>query len=178
MPINTLNQIYCDWCSYTPSVQTDNEEQVIWEEEHIQEVGRCNACLNEYGEQEQERKVMKVLTKNYDDNKTDSMFYPDMRVLEVEHKGRKFELNTYGEVKIIYQDEIYYDLNEICSSDEQLNKLCDNDELDILYNNWYELRPIGRKDYYDLGMYDEVYGDPTEITEEVLDEYITLEKGK
>ena len=121
---------------------------------------------------------MKVLTKNYDDNKTDSMFYPDMRVLEVEHKGRKFELNTYGEVKIIYQDEIYYDLNEICSSDEQLNKLCDNDELDIQYNNWYELRPIGRKDYYDLGMYDEVYGDPTEITEEVLDEYITLEKGK
>ena len=28
------------------------------------------------------------------------MFYLDMRVLEVEHKGRKFELNTYGEVKI------------------------------------------------------------------------------
>ena len=52
MAINILNQIYCDWCSYTPSVQTDNEEQVIWEEEHIQEVGRCNACLNEYGEEE------------------------------------------------------------------------------------------------------------------------------
>tara|TARA_R110002012_G_scaffold276627_1_gene463615 strand:+ start:230 stop:595 length:366 start_codon:yes stop_codon:yes gene_type:complete len=121
---------------------------------------------------------MKVLTKNYDDNKTDSMFYSDMRVLEVEHKGKKFELNTYGEVKIIYQDEIYYDLNEICRSDEHLNKLCDNDELDILYNNWYELRPIDRKDYYELGMYDEVYGDPTEITEELLNKYITLEKGK
>ena len=121
---------------------------------------------------------MKVLIKNYDDNKTDSMFYPDMRVLKVEHKGKKFELNTYGEVKIIYQDEIYYDLNDICSSDEQLNKLYDNDKLDILYNNWYELRPIDRKDYYKLGMYDEVYGDPREITEELLNKYITLEKGK
>tara|TARA_Y100000004_G_scaffold196055_1_gene264870 strand:- start:116 stop:289 length:174 start_codon:yes stop_codon:yes gene_type:complete len=52
MAINSLKQIYCDWCSYTPSVQTDNEEQVIWEEEHILEIGRCNACLNEYGEDE------------------------------------------------------------------------------------------------------------------------------
>lgn len=121
---------------------------------------------------------MKVLTKNYDDNKTDSMFYIDMRVLEVEHKGRKFELNTYGEVKIIYQDEIYYDLNDICNNDEQLSNLEENDELDIIYNNWYELRPIDRKDYYELGMYYEVYGDPKEITEELLNKYITLEKGK
>ncbi len=52
MAINSLKQIYCDNCSYTPSVQTDNEEQVIWEEKHIKEIGKCNACLNEYGEKE------------------------------------------------------------------------------------------------------------------------------
>lgn len=122
---------------------------------------------------------MKVLTKNYDDNKTDSMFYPDMRVLEVEHKGRKFELNTYGEIKIIYQDEIYYNLNDICKNDNELSRLS-LDELNIVDNNWYELRPVGEQysKYIDSGLYDDVYGDPTEITEELLDKYITLEKGK
>lgn len=50
MAINILDQIYCDNCSYTPIVQTSNEEQVIWEEEHIKEIGICNACLNEMEE--------------------------------------------------------------------------------------------------------------------------------
>ena len=120
---------------------------------------------------------MEITVKNYDDNKLDSMFYPDMRVLEVEHKGRKFELNTYGEIKIIYQDEIYYDLNDICKNDEQLNKLSD-DELDVVHNNWYELRPIGEQysKHINSGLYDDIYGGPTEITGELLDKYIKAEE--
>lgn len=120
---------------------------------------------------------MKVTVKNYDDNKLDSMFYPDMRVLEVEHRDRKFELNTYGIIKLVYKDEIYYDLNDICKSDDELNKLSD-DELDVVHNNWYELRPIGEQysKHIHSGLYDDIYGDPTEITGEVLDKYIKAEK--
>lgn len=121
---------------------------------------------------------MEVTVKNYDDNKLDSMFYPDMRVLEVEHRDRKFELNTYGEIKLVYKDEIYYDLNDICKSDDELNKLSD-DELDVVHNNWYELRPTGEQysNHIHSGLYDDVYGNPTEITEELLDKYIKAEKG-
>ena len=119
---------------------------------------------------------MKITVKNYDDNKWDSMFYPDMRVLEVEHKGRKFELNTYGEIKLVYKDEIYYDLNEICSSEEELDNLYD--ELDVVHNNWYELRPIGEQytKHIISGLYDDIFGAPTEITGELLDKYIKAEE--
>lgn len=120
---------------------------------------------------------MDIKVKNYDDDKLDSLFYPDMRVLEVEHKGRKFELNTYGEIKIIYQDEIYYNLNDICRNDNELSRLS-LDEFHIVDNNWYELRPVGEQysKYIDSGLYDDVYGDPTEITEELLNKYIKAEE--
>ena len=76
----------------------------------------------------------------------------------------------------VYKDEIYYDLNEICSSEKELNNLYD--ELDVVHNNWYELRPIGEQysKHIHSGLYDDIYGNPTEITRELLDKYIKAEE--
>lgn len=119
------------------------------------------------------------IVKHYKEDKLFSEFYKDVDspIAEYTYKNRKWNMYQFGECNIHHKELGYIkDLSSVCNNDKEFVDLVDNETIYLSDNNWYELRPIGRTDYYELGMYDEVYGTPDEITEAILDEYINLEK--
>ena len=68
------------------------------------------------------------------------------------------------------------EIDEI-KTDDDITKAYDNDDLQIHYNNWYEIRPVGQeyRKFVELGLYDDVYGDPYELDEGLLISYLETE---
>lgn len=123
--------------------------------------------------------------KYYDNNKLDSLFYGDSPdpIAEVEYKNRRWAMYVFGEVEMEYDGERYYNASDICSNDLEFDQLCESDTVNIIHNNWYEIRPILKDEnddlykYVNAGMYDDIYGDPGELfSKDLLDRYIAAEQ--
>ncbi len=117
------------------------------------------------------------------DEALDSMFYrssDDDCLREVSYKGRRWGIYAFGDVRLTYKGERYYCASDIkdIKSDYDLNEAYNNSDLEIHYNNWYEIRPldIGYMDYVNGGVYDAVYGNPYELDKDTLDFVLELEK--
>ena len=125
----------------------------------------------------------KEVMNRVEDNRLDSMFYKSSEhtpLRRVSFRGREWVIEPFGEVTLTYKDERYNCMSEISEikTDEDITKAYDDDTLNIHYNNWYEVRPVGQeyRKYVDLGLYDDVFGDPYELDEGLLLEYLKLEK--
>ena len=129
-------------------------------------------------------KTFKVIKDRVQVNRLDSMFYKssDFEPLRVvSYAGRKWEISAYGEVRLDYQDRRYYCMSEISEiqTDFDIEKELKAGRLEILNNNWYEIRPVEPEHfnkYVEWGLYDEVYGDPYELDEGILETYLSLEE--
>ena len=130
---------------------------------------------------------LKVISDRSTKDKTDSMWYRSSDhtpIRIVEYKGRKWVLWAMGEVDFTYKDERYYCLSECTdiSNDDEFGDALDNGELDLFFNNWYEIRPsMSDTDspyykYVNAGLYDDVYGSPDELDKDVLDLYLKAER--
>ena len=124
----------------------------------------------------------KEVMNRVEDNRLDSMFYRSSEhtpLRRVSFRGREWIIEVYGEVQVDYKGERYYCISDISEikTDDDITKAYDNNDLEIYYNNWYEVRPVGQKywKYVDLGIYDDVFGDPYQLDEELLLEYLELE---
>ena len=124
----------------------------------------------------------KVLKDRVEKNRYDSMFYraSDHDPLVVaSYLGRKWVIYPMGEVSLSYKGNRYYCLSE-CSdikTDEELGKAIDNGDLDVFMNNWYEIRPVEQENwkFVEMGLYDDVYGDPYELDKHTLDYHLECE---
>ena len=116
-------------------------------------------------------------------DKTDSMWYRSSDhepVRVVNYKGRTWSMYPFGEVSFTYKDERYYCLSECTDikNDKELGEALDNGDMELWHNNWYEIRPTEDKyfHYVDMGIYDAVFGEPTELDKYTLDWIMELEK--
>ncbi len=116
-------------------------------------------------------------------DRRDSMWYRSSDhepVRVVNYKGRTWSMYPFGEVRFTYKDNRYYCLSECTDikNDDELGKALDNGEMDLFFNNWYEIRPTEDKNwhYVERGIYDTVFGDPTELDKDTLDWFMELEK--
>tara|TARA_B100000902_G_scaffold385380_1_gene426681 strand:+ start:340 stop:753 length:414 start_codon:yes stop_codon:yes gene_type:complete len=117
----------------------------------------------------------KEVMNRVEDNRLDSMFYKSSEhtpLRRVSFREREWVIEPFGDVRLTYKDERYYCMSEISEikTDEDITKAYDDDTLNIHYNNWYEVRPVGQeyRKYVDLGLYDDVFGDPYELDEGLL----------
>lgn len=124
----------------------------------------------------------KVVNDSWTEGKRDSMWYRSSDhepVRVVNYKGRTWLMYAFGEVSFNYKDERYYCLSECTDikNDNELELAIDKGDLDLWSNNWYEIRPAGEeyRKFVDMGLYDIVCGDPTELDKEMLDVLIAGE---
>ena len=124
----------------------------------------------------------KEVMNRVEDNRLDSMFYKSSDhtpLRRVSFREREWVIEPFGEVRLTYKDERYYCMSEIdeIKTDDDITKAYDNDDLQIHYNNWYEIRPVGQeyRKFVELGLYDDVYGDPYELDEGLLLSYLETE---
>ena len=124
----------------------------------------------------------KEVMNRVEDNRLDSMFYKSSDhtpLRRVSFREREWVIEPFGEVRLTYKGERYYCMSEIdeIKTDDDITKAYDNDDLQIHYNNWYEIRPVGQeyRKFVELGLYDDVYGDPYELDEGLLLSYLEAE---
>jgi|TARA_B100001094_G_scaffold161737_1_gene156463 hypothetical protein len=124
----------------------------------------------------------KVIMDRAEKDRLDSMWYRSSDhdpIKVVKYKDRIFRLEAFGEVDVAYKGERFYCASEISElkTDQDLHLAIQNGELELSYNNWFEVRPDAKyNDYVYAGVYDDVYYDANDLDLELCKDLIYLEK--
>jgi|TARA_B100000902_G_scaffold382134_1_gene419457 hypothetical protein len=124
----------------------------------------------------------KVIIDRAEKDRLDSMWYRSSDhdpIKVVKYKNRIFRLEAFGEVNVTYKGERFYCASQISElkTDRDLHLAIESEELELSYNNWFEVRPEDKySDYVDAGVYDDVYYEANALDLELCKDVINLEK--
>ena len=129
----------------------------------------------------------KVISDRTEPNRRDSMFYKSTEHIPlrvVEYNGRQFQIEPFGDVEFVYENETYRCLSEVedIMTDEDFVKADESGALVQYYHNWYEVRPVMENEnspyykYVNNGLYDDIFFDPNDLDEDTCKAFIEAEE--